>query len=117
MIEYIIGFILLGYVLLILVGLGFVTYAIFNLSYDTVPVEEQDAVLKKYVDGKLVTAAYTQAMKTAEIDALPKVTRDVSTGIIIYKLGKNETIVGKITIVSLWIFITIGFVALVFNLM
>ena len=129
MIEYIIGFILLGYVLLILVGLGFVTYGIFNLSNATVPVEQQNAVLVDYVKGKPITPSstdatgktitygYTDAMKTAELAAIPTVTKDVSTGKIIYELGYNETVVGKITVVSLWIFITIGFVALVFNLM
>jgi hypothetical protein len=114
MIEYIVGFILLGYFILILVGLGFVTHGIFNLSNDTVPKEEQDAVLKKYVESKPITATYTAVMKTEELAALPKVTIHEPTGKIIYTLGKNETMVGKITIVSLWIFIIIALLGLIF---
>ena len=66
MIEYIIAFIIVVYLIFMIVGLILVTYGMFNLSSDTVPKTIKDAILIDYIKGKK-TADYTEKQRDADI--------------------------------------------------
>ena len=116
MIEYIIGFLIITYIVFIIVGFIFITYGMFNLATDTVPKNVKDAVLTTYVSKKTLTATYTKSDQDAELAALPDIPTSEPTGKLLFTLSNNEIIAGKVTLISIWIFIIIGIMLGVFAL-
>ena len=107
-VEYIVGFIIVGYILLVLVGFIFITYGMFNLASETIPQNEVNSVLTAYVKDKSINATYTSQMQASELANLPTTPRNVPTGTLNMTLSNNEIIIGKITLISMWIFMIIG---------
>jgi hypothetical protein len=153
MIEYIIAFLIVGYLIFIIVGLILVTYGMFNLSSHTVPKTIKDAVLTQYIkdkktveegarqlaainakpinttytaemqkkeidvaNAKKVIAGYTDTMQTEELSALPDIEIQEPTGKEIITLSKNNIMVGRVTLISIWVLIIIGLMFLMIAL-
>ena len=114
MIEYIIGFIIITYAVFIIVGFIFITYGMFNLATDTVPKTIKDAVLSNYIKGKTLTTTYTKTDQDIELASLPDIPTSDPTGKLNMTLSRNEIIVGKVTLISIWVFIIIGIMLGVF---
>ena len=159
MIEYIIGFIIVAYILFVIVGLIFITYGVFNLGTETVPKNEANLVAIAYVNSKPTginytedmrkadataesakptTAEYTAAKKNAEIakinakpltngyteemrqlelKSVPELTVEVPNGKLNMTLSSLQLMIGKITLISMWVFVIIGIVFAIFSSM
>ena len=108
MLEIIFIIILVGYFILILVGLGFLTYGMFNLTTGTVPKIINDASIENYIKTKPTASNYTEKDREAEAKTIPTIETAVPNGDIVISLDSSRTIIAKITLISLWIFIGIG---------
>ncbi len=109
MIEYIIAFLIVTYVIFMIVGFIFITYGMFNLATDKVPKTTKDAVLTKYINGKKTDDKdYTIEKQKIELGSLPDIEVEEPTGKLNMTISSNEIMVGKVTLISIWVFIIIG---------
>ena len=106
--ELILGFIIVGYVILIFVGFVLITYGMFNLTSDKLPGQIANDAAAAYVSKKPTNTAYTADMQKLELASIPPLDITVSGGQSIMTLSDTNITVAKITLISLWIFIIIG---------
>jgi len=106
--ELILGFLLVGYVILIFVGFVFITYGMFNLTSNKIPAKVANDAAAAYVRLKPTNTAYTADMQKIELADIPKLDIDIEGGQSIMQLSDTNIAVAKVTLISLWIFIVIG---------
>jgi len=116
MMEIIGGIILLGFVILVLTGLGILTTAIFNSKEITDTVLTKDPRYLEYIKNKPTSNSYSEADKAKEIASL---SNDYSlitgTGKYIIKLSSINLTVSKISLITFWILIAIFVLVLIFS--
>ena len=104
MLIEIIGVILFALFVFMLVGLGMITRALFNLSSGGKTDETSaNQLILQYVTSKPTAANYSQAEKEAEILAVPKQPNFIPDGTKILDLGNYEIIVVKISLIAFWV--------------
>jgi len=116
MMKIIGGIILLGFVILVLTGLGILTTAIFNIEEITKTVLTKDPEHIKYIMNKPISNSYSETDRANEIASLGNTYSLITgTGQYIIKLSGINLTVSKISLITFWILIAIFVLGLIFS--
>ena len=107
--------IVVGFIILVLSGLGVLTVAIYGIESGQTTTTQQQQDILNYIKTKPITATYTKEMQDAEIKSTPTVPSSIDNGTKIIKLTEPNLTISKISLITFWILITIGILGLVFR--
>lgn len=114
-VNIIIGVVVLGFVILVMTGLGILTTAVFKIEEQINIIKIQNAGVIDYIKKRTIDKEYTEEIRQKELNELPKdIDEKQKTGNYLIELQGSNLAVAKISLIVFWVLIVIGIIAFAF---